>query len=355
MGAELLRFPPVKALLTLAAIAAAGPSPAQEWFTPAACLVDRAEVDPQLYPPALQAQLKAVPVPNGKGRLWKIVAPGGAVSHLWGTYHTPHPLLLDLPTEFRAILNEARVVALEFDPTPDSRDDMLESYDVNTLWLPYTQPLDDRADLSPKVMDWIALRLSDMDWAPVNLPQMTDAGLFSLLLYDPCGDYLAGLLPGQDYYIAQQAALSGVEVTGLQEPEDLAIQLTDPARAANARALVALYGAFLGPESANPNMRSTAYALYLQGRLGELTLWSSDWLQKFYGPEEARRIERAAEDYILVERNVFFVQSARPLLDRGGAVLAVGAAHLPGELGMVEMLRAKGYQVERVTLPEEVP
>jgi uncharacterized protein len=345
-----------KVILVLTLVSG-GPVSAQDWFTAEACRVDRAEIDPAAYPPELEARLKGAvaKVPNANGRLWRIVAPGGGVSHLWGTFHTPHPVLLDLPKVFRTILKAARVVALEFDPIPDTRGDAREAYDVNTVWIPYTEPLDYREDLSPEVMGWIAARLQEMDWAAVNMPQMTDAGLFSLLLYDPCSDFLNSVLPGQDYYIAQQAYLAGVEVTGLQEPEDLAIQLTDPRRKANARALVALYGAFLGPESADPGGRATLYALYLQGRLGELSLWSSDWVAQVYGAEEGRRIERLADDYILVERNIFFVQSARPLLDGGGAVIAVGAGHLPGPLGMVEMLREAGYTVERVFLPGELP
>jgi uncharacterized protein len=277
------------------------------------------------------------------------------VSHLWGTYHTPDPLLLDLPQTFRSVLADARVVALEFDPIPESRDELNAAFDIATLWSPWPTVTDPRDDISPKVLDWILQRMTDLDWDPTYLPQMTDAGLFSLLLYDPCGDYLSGVLPGQDAYIAQVAYLAGAEVTGLQKPQDLALQLTDASRAANARALIQLYGAYLGPDGADPAIRSTAYALYLQGRLGELDLWSSDLLTRVYAPDEAARIERLALDYVLVERNGFFVTAARPLLDQGGAVLAVGASHLPGDLGMVEMLRDAGYQVERVPLPDEPP
>ncbi|MCB6176959.1 TraB/GumN family protein [Rhodobacter sp. Har01] len=334
-----------------------GPAGAQDWFTPETCRVERAEVRAQAYPPDLEARLaaEAAKVPNGVGRLWKITSAEGAVSHLWGTYHTPHPALLDLPAAFRAVLAEARVVALEFDPTPDSRDDAREAYAVDWMWQPDWAPPQDRSEIPPEVLDWIGRRMSDIGWDAGYLPQMSDAGLLSLLLTDPCGDYLAGVLPGQDYLIAQQAALAGIEVTGLQEPEDLGRQLNDPLRAAQARAAVILYAAYLGPEGALPDARATAFALYLQGRLAELDLWAADWLAAVLGPAEAARVLRVTEDYILVERNGFFVLAARPLLDSGGAVLAVGAAHLPGELGMVEMLRDAGYRVERVLLPGEVP
>jgi uncharacterized protein len=346
-----------RAVSAVALLSCVEPAAAQDWFTAQACHVGAARIEASVYPPDLQVDYQAAltDIPNPNGRLWRITSTEGAVSHLWGTYHTPDPLLLDLPDTFRSILLDARVVALEFDPTPESRAELLSAFDTATLWNPWSNAPDSRADIDPRVMGWILQRMADIDWDASYLSQMTDAGLFSLLLYDPCGDYLSGFLPGQDAYIAQQAYLAGAEVTGLQKSEDLALQLTDPARAANARALIQLYGASLGPDGADPALRSTAYALYLQGRLGELALWSSDLLERVYTPMEAARILRLAEDYVLVERNGFFVAAARPLLDEGGAVLAVGAGHLPGETGMVEMLRDAGYQVDRVPLPDEPP
>lgn len=335
----------------------ARPAAAQDWFTAEACTLDEARINPQAYPPDLEQKyrLAAEEIPNPVGRLWRITSPGGTVSHLWGTFHTPHPLLLDLPDTFRAILGDARVVALEFDPIPDSRADLNRAFDTDLMWKPWGSTPDTRDDIRPEVRVWIQARMADIDWDPTYFPQLTDAGLFLLLLGDPCGDFLASVLPGQDTYIAQEAYLAGTEVTGLQKPEDIALQLSDPTRAANARALIQLFGSYLGPDGADPAIRSTAFALYRQGRLAELDLWASDLLKRVYPPDEAARIERLAHDYVLVERNGFFVTAARPLLDEGGAVLAVGASHLPGELGMIEMLRDAGYDVERVPLPDEPP
>ncbi len=346
-----------RAALAVAFLFFAGPLAAQDWFTAEACRIGAARIEASAYPPDLQADHQsALPdIPNPNGRLWRVTAPSGAVSHLWGTFHTPDPLLLDLPDTFRSILADARVVALEFDPLPESRDELNAAFDMATFWNPWTSVPDMRDDIAPQVLGWIVQRMTDLDWDPTYLPQMTDAGLFTFLISDPCGDYLSAVLPGQDTYIAQEAVLAGAEVTGLQKPQDLALHLTDPSRAANARAMIQLFGAYLGPDGADPAIRSTAYALYLQGRLGELQLWSSELLTRVYSPDEAARIEGLALDYILVERNGFFVTAARPLLDQGGAVLAVGAGHLPGELGMVEMLRDAGYTVDRVWVFGEVP
>ncbi len=60
--------------------------------------------------------------------------PEARVSHLWGTFHTPDPLLLDLPQPFLDILRTARVVALEFDPVPDTAADAAANADVTWMW-----------------------------------------------------------------------------------------------------------------------------------------------------------------------------------------------------------------------------
>ncbi len=291
-------------------------------------------------------------MPNPVGRLWRITAPGGQVSHLWGTMHSPDPAILDLPQALREVIEAARVVAIEFDPIPDSRDEARAAYASDWMWRPLGNAPDFREDLPPQVMDWIGLRLADIGWSPTNLPQMTDAGVLSLLLWDPCSDYLAGVLPGQDYHIAGLGLLAGAEVTGLQEPEDLGRQLTDPGRAANARAAVALYGAYLGRNrpirAGGPRgRRCICRAAWPSWMPGAATGWRGFWGGR-------GRADRAAGRGLPAGRAQRVLLRRRPAAaGGGGAVIAVGASHLPGELGMVEMLRDAGYGVERVVLPGE--
>ncbi len=48
----------------------------------------------------------------------------------------------------------------------------------------------------------------------------------------------------------------------------------------------------------------------------------------------------------LTDRNIRMVSRMEPLLKKGSVFIGVGAAHLPMDIGIIELLRAKGYKVE---------
>jgi uncharacterized protein YbaP (TraB family) len=51
---------------------------------------------------------------------------------------------------------------------------------------------------------------------------------------------------------------------------------------------------------------------------------------------------------INADRNARMIERLTPSLDRGGAFIAVGAAHLSGEKGLLTRLHARGYTVTPV-------
>ena len=56
----------------------------------------------------------------------------------------------------------------------------------------------------------------------------------------------------------------------------------------------------------------------------------------------------AFEETMVTARNRTMTERAAPFIDAGGAFIAVGALHLPGEEGVIELLREKGYRVEAI-------
>jgi uncharacterized protein YbaP (TraB family) len=56
----------------------------------------------------------------------------------------------------------------------------------------------------------------------------------------------------------------------------------------------------------------------------------------------------AFEEAMITARNRTMAAHAEPILDRGNAFIAVGALHLPGEKGLIELFRQDGYTVTAV-------
>jgi len=343
------------ALAALCAIwLSTGPATAQEWFTKKACTVTDPAIDPAALPADLLADLRAesASVPNAVGRLWKITSPGGRVSHIWGTLHDTSPLILDLPDELRAVLAEAKVFAPEFDPVAESR----AAIDAIRQGKGFWADDGDAAsvdEMDPRVAEWLRLRLDATGYGRASLEHLSWAGLAALVLESPCNDFAAGVIPIQDSRLHVLAVEAGARVVGL-EPADIFMQeMNDPDRREIVQAIVEGYGAYLSPEDVKAGRR-TGFHLYLTGQLGLMMAWDTAYMQAFFGAEKGARIAGLVNGYLVAERNRRFLETAQPLLEEGGAVLAVGAFHLPGPEGMVALLREAGFTVERVRTEGEV-
>jgi hypothetical protein len=83
--------------------------------------------------------------------------------------------------------------------------------------------------------------------------------------------------------------------------------------------------------------------LYLAGDLAGIFRLSVEPARRL-GPDfAANSIVRLIDD-----RNRVMVARMQGLLARGGAFVAVGAAHLPGDTGVLHLLEREGYQVTKV-------
>jgi len=96
----------------------------------------------------------------------------------------------------------------------------------------------------------------------------------------------------------------------------------------------------------NADMRETMTRAYLGDRLGELVALSR--MTEIISGETPGWAARQFVRTLLDDRNAVMLERARPLLETGGAFIAVGALHLPGENGLVSLLRSAGYKVSVV-------
>ncbi|MEO0370492.1 MAG: TraB/GumN family protein [Pseudomonadota bacterium] len=339
--------------LTLFTCALATPISAQSWATRDLCLIDDARVHQDIFPEGFydRMQTRASEIPNGVGRYWRITSDTGATSYLWGTMHSSLPLILRLPDPVIAQIEAARVVATEADYTQQTRAQITTAYTSFDRYRTDPQISLRDIDLPAQFLTWIEGRLIGLGWGAEALDYLSPAGIAEIMLSDPCADFNAGVYPIQDDRIQMLGAIAGAEILSLEEPHALFKKLSNDNNLGLNRAMIAVYANYLSPDVTREQF-ATSYALYLQGRIGEMMAWDEAYFADTY-PDQGLDWLARTNDYLLRERNEVFLATAMNDLRTGGVFMAVGTYHLPMEYGLITMLREAGFTVNRVPLEGE--
>ena len=307
-----------------------------------------ADMRPELErekPGSLEAIREAAArTPNGDARLWRIETAEGAVSHLYGTMHVSNPDVVRLGPKAQAAYDDAKIVVIE---TTDVLD---EQKAAASLWAKPelmvftdgTSLLDHMDDEEERVLDE-ALRERGMTLSAMKtIKPWILAGSLSL----PACELGTARQNFLDIRLARDAQDEGREIAGLETaleqieaiaglPLDFHVDsLVDSARLGDLQ----------------DDVFATIGALYAEGRIGEIWPFLMVASESLGGEIEAADEAALAgfNEAVITRRNYTMAERAAPIIENGGAFIAVGALHIPGEEGVVELLRERGYDVERV-------
>ncbi|KAB2700678.1 polysaccharide biosynthesis protein GumN [Ochrobactrum sp. Kaboul] len=289
--------------------------------------------------PALWKELRAEAesIPNHQGRIWKIEKDGVAPSYLFGTIHLSDPRVLELPKVVQDAYQSANTVVIETTDVLDQknflrlkleRPELLLFTDGSTL--KSHLPADRREDIEKK----LAERGIILDAVAKMKPWI----LTTLLALPKCErERKSEGVKSLDEYLAINARSEGRNVEGLETAAEQFEATEKLPLDFHIRNLIATvdYG------DRTEDAMETTTALYLKGELGMIM------------PALRRIVPDALSDqdydlflkYLITDRNHTMADRAVPLLEKGNVFIAVGALHLPGEEGVVELLRAKGYRL----------
>ncbi|HSH98378.1 MAG: TraB/GumN family protein [Methylophilaceae bacterium] len=261
--------------------------------------------------------------------LWKAVAPNGKVSYLFGTMHTDDARVNELAAPVVSALNESQVFMMEVLPGNDP-----------TLYQMKNQNLKDL--LTHK--EWEQVKtLADFHYLNGNMAMHMKPWLMAMTfdLPKPASDFAL------DNQLLSMAEDQDKDVLALEDTtkhfellDDLTMdqQLTmlravlKRTQAQKERDYQALVKAYL---TGDPE-KTTAIDEKLTAGILPKELWSK------------MRVK------LLDERNQ---QMTARIVDQGtlnSLFVAVGAAHLPGNSGLITLLKNAGYQVEPVSLETAV-
>jgi uncharacterized protein len=277
--------------------------------------------------------------PNGKGLLWKIET-DGRVSYLFGTMHMTDPRVTTMTSAAEKAFQGSDTVVIETTDVLDKSAMM-----TGLLKKPELIMFTDGTTLTSLLpQDEVALVNKALDARgipPTSIVKMKPWMLSAMLALPACE--LARQADGEavlDIKLAEDAKAEGKSLRGLETAVSQLEAMASLPMDFHVKGLVET----LKLGNRIDDVTETMIDLYQQGETG--MFWP---LFRAALPSDDTDASYAAfEETMVTARNRIMVERALPILAEGNAFIAVGALHLPGPQGLIELLRARGMTVTPV-------
>jgi uncharacterized protein len=293
--------------------------------------------DPSAYK-ALEAE--AAKTPNSAARLWKVEKEGLKPSYVFGTMHMTDPRVIDLTPEARAAYEGVDTVVIESIEILDE-----QKAAMTMLANPGLMMFDDQTTLTSLLSKEDAEKLNKGLTARgvplVTVNKMRPWMLSAMIVLPACEQQRkkAGE-PFLDLKLAQDAEAAGKSVDGLETIAEQLGAMNSVPMDLQMKGLVETVA--LGDKM--DDIMETMIALYAEGQAGLIMPF-----MKTLAPEGMSTMDEEAygafEEIVVTARNKVMAERGAQFLAKGNAFIAVGALHLPGEEGLVELFRKDGYKV----------
>lgn len=284
------------------------------------------------------AKAEALQTPNGDSIYWRISKDGIPDSFLYGTMHSPDPRITRLPDGVRRAFDLSSVVLIEnvdaLDPAKMAKA-MIDLRQHTFLSDGTTLDLIVAAGEIPRLQKAVEAR--NVSW---KIAKHMQPWLITATIAIPACDFEARQAgkPVLDAVLGEMARRAGKELAGLETIDEQFSAVTGVPEEFHVNALNETLS--LGPMA--DDMMETTKLLYLEGDIAMILPIARQLAPETYqghGYTEFR-------ERVLTNRNRIMVERAVSRLEDGGAFMAVGALHLPGEQGLVSLLRGAGFTVE---------
>lgn len=277
--------------------------------------------------PAWGADARApTPVHAERGLLWKIESPGRAPSYLFGTMHSSDPRILALLPSLKPFIAAARSFSMELIFNGSGFVIMGESMFFN-----------DGRRLSAVLGDELYAR-TQKALAARELPT---AGLESK---KPWAVMMLLGMKRQEGLLFLDLALMREFIT--QEKPTYALETMEEQIAVFDKMSIedqaALLAGTVSMSAAIDAQTEDLVKIYLSGDLRRLMSFAET---QETGPKETYL---NLMDRLLTQRNRRMAERMRTHIEEGGAFIAVGALHLPGQHGLLQLLRQQGYRLSPI-------
>lgn len=278
-------------------------------------------------------------VPFGQGRLFEVSKPGAPPSYVFGTMHITDKAVLKLPPPIAHAFKGSQVLLVESGDSFESNIDV-----VNAQFLAPDKKLSDV--IKPALYASVMTSAKKYGISPQLVDRMQPwavAFVIGRAIIDP-GQRGMAHQPFLDEALKNYARKRGIAVVGLDRGNETTTLFKTELTLSDQILMLedALHEA--APETST---FSKIRAAYLAGDLAAVDEIDT---QTNAGAATAKKqnADVRAYEQLIVKRNERWIPRMQAYLDAGGAFVAVGCMHLPGEDGVLRLLQKAGYRVTRV-------
>lgn len=272
-------------------------------------------------------------MPFSDGVLWRVERADGAASYVFGTLHSTDERITALPQPVSDAFAASQTLAIEC---------ILDNPAIFKISRAMLLPGGQRLDASMSAAQVARLKDVSADYhMPFNMVTRFKPWGAMMLFSVPPSEHLraaAGLKP-LDERLRADAEAAGKTVLGL-ETVDEQIDTLDGMVPADQMLMLDSTLQDVGQiERVFAGLRDAYLARDLVAVYGILNAEKSD---------DATGAVSRFEQRLIIDRNRRMVERMDKLLRQGNAFVAVGALHLPGAHGILQLLSNEGYQVTRI-------
>jgi len=308
-------------------------------------LFDRLRLERPEALASIEKQAEAMPF--ARGRFYKVTREGVRPSYLFGTLHLADPRITHMTHETTEALKSSNTLVVEVrdtaqdaeqKPSPQLRARARLAIKNLTFAEPSHWPerLLSREDLQKLQAEAAARHVS------IEAIGRLKPAFLALWLDTPACAAGTKTMPVLDTLLIERAKVDQVKIAGLESIAEQ-VEALDRLNADDDRAL--LRSTIMQMRHAD-DLVETSIRRYEKGDLGELVAWMRS--PDIVLGDEAARTPRAFLDLLLDARNEAMLAKIASYLKEGGAFIAVGAAHLPGEKGLASLIEKQGFTLERI-------
>lgn len=278
---------------------------------------------------------------NGKGLLWKIEKDGTPPSYLFGTMHMTDPRVTALTPTAKTAFEGSKTVVIETTDVVDKAK-MMEALAKQPELMMFTDGTTLTSLLSPEDKAALEKGLAERGIPLATVIKMKPWMLAAMVALPACemARQAAGA-PVLDVKLAQDAKASGKDLVGLETVADQLGAMASLPMEFHMRGLIDALK--LGDQM--DDIMETMIVLYEHEETA-MVVPLINAVTLAAGADNTGYAE--FEQTMVTARNATMAKNAAPILAGGNAFIAVGALHLPGPEGLIELLRKAGYTVTNV-------